>query len=259
MLRNLKQLILTAPFVLLASQASAMFIQPDWLDPTNPGVGTNRYSYSFNDPINLSDPLGNDVTSCENGSSNCEDVADDEFDRTVPNYSKDLEDHAIEVLYGDSATIEELVQDPRYHGYATVRVICESHCDAAAVRDLVLRSAAPTSPYHGGPIQDEQIQTGDTNYASGVLVEVVPMFGGTVEHGVDAANGAVVNITRPGHILHPGYIVRWSEQNPDGSVQMRTLGRGTTILSGPNDYFGRRLFDDQDRRIQRTYIYEQAQ
>jgi len=89
--------------------------------------------------------------------------------------------------------------------------------------------------------------------------EVVPMFGGTVEHGVDAANGAVVNMTRPGHILHPGYIVRWSEQNPDGSVQMRTLGRGTTILSAPNDYFGRRLFDDQDRRIQRTYIYEQAQ
>lgn len=78
------------------------------------------------------------------------------------------------------------------------------------------------------------------------------MFGGSVEHGVDAANGAVVNITRPGHILHPGYIVRWSEQNPGGSVQMRTLGRVTTILSGPNDYFGRRFFDDQDRRIQRV-------
>ena len=37
----------------------AMFIQPDWFEVTQPGVGTNRYSYSFNDPVNLSDPSGN--------------------------------------------------------------------------------------------------------------------------------------------------------------------------------------------------------
>lgn len=38
-----------------------MFIQPDWFDPTQPGVGTNRYAYSFNDPINKMDPGGNDA------------------------------------------------------------------------------------------------------------------------------------------------------------------------------------------------------
>lgn len=26
----------------------AMFIQPDWWEVTKPGVGTNRYGYSFN-------------------------------------------------------------------------------------------------------------------------------------------------------------------------------------------------------------------
>jgi RHS repeat-associated protein len=34
------------------------FISPDSLDPLLPGVGTNRYAYSFNDPINRLDPTG---------------------------------------------------------------------------------------------------------------------------------------------------------------------------------------------------------
>jgi len=61
MLSIFKKFVLTTLFALFASQSSAMFIQPDWLDPTNPGVGTNRYSYSFNDPVNLRDPGGNDI------------------------------------------------------------------------------------------------------------------------------------------------------------------------------------------------------
>ena len=38
--------------------ALGRFISPDWWHPTIAGVGTNRYAYSFNDPINLSDPSG---------------------------------------------------------------------------------------------------------------------------------------------------------------------------------------------------------
>ena len=36
-----------------------LFTQPDWLEVSEPGVGTNRYAYSRNDPVNLSDPGGN--------------------------------------------------------------------------------------------------------------------------------------------------------------------------------------------------------
>jgi RHS repeat-associated protein len=36
----------------------ARFISPDWWDPDRPGVGTNRYAYSDNDPINKSDTNG---------------------------------------------------------------------------------------------------------------------------------------------------------------------------------------------------------
>jgi hypothetical protein len=36
----------------------ARFISPDWWDPDKPGVGTNRYAYSDNDPVNKSDTNG---------------------------------------------------------------------------------------------------------------------------------------------------------------------------------------------------------
>ena len=39
----------------------AMFIQPDWWEVTKAGVGTNRYSYSFDDPVNKSDGTGHEV------------------------------------------------------------------------------------------------------------------------------------------------------------------------------------------------------
>ncbi|SFU17175.1 RHS repeat-associated core domain-containing protein [Pseudovibrio denitrificans] len=37
----------------------ARFIQSDWFDPTQKNVGTNRYAYSANDPINKFDTNGN--------------------------------------------------------------------------------------------------------------------------------------------------------------------------------------------------------
>jgi RHS repeat-associated protein len=43
----------------------AMFIQPDWWEVTKAGVGTNRYSYSFDDPVNGKDPGGHDKLDLE--------------------------------------------------------------------------------------------------------------------------------------------------------------------------------------------------
>ncbi|MGH3581748.1 MAG: RHS repeat-associated core domain-containing protein, partial [Mycobacterium sp.] len=36
----------------------ARFVSPDWWDPTQGGVGTNRYAYADNNPVNVSDPSG---------------------------------------------------------------------------------------------------------------------------------------------------------------------------------------------------------
>jgi hypothetical protein len=41
-----------------------MFIQPDWWEVTRAGVGTNRYGYSFGDPVNAADPGGNVCIPC---------------------------------------------------------------------------------------------------------------------------------------------------------------------------------------------------
>lgn len=38
---------------------TGLFLQPDWFEVTEPGVGTNRYAYSANDPVNKVDPSGN--------------------------------------------------------------------------------------------------------------------------------------------------------------------------------------------------------
>lgn len=35
-----------------------MFIQPDWWEVPQPGVGTNRYAYAFDDPVNGKDATG---------------------------------------------------------------------------------------------------------------------------------------------------------------------------------------------------------
>ncbi len=43
--------------------ALGRFITPDWFDPTDRAVGTNRYAYGINNPIMLKDPSGNRVNS----------------------------------------------------------------------------------------------------------------------------------------------------------------------------------------------------
>jgi hypothetical protein len=59
MFKLLHKIILATLFAAFASQASAMWIQADTYDPAQPGVGTNRYAYSNNDPVNKLDPNGN--------------------------------------------------------------------------------------------------------------------------------------------------------------------------------------------------------
>ncbi len=74
-----------------------MFIQPDWFEVTEPGVGTNRYAYSHNDPVNKMDPGGNALKETED---------DEEDDRTEEEREQDRD-----IASDESSGLGELLEN----------------------------------------------------------------------------------------------------------------------------------------------------
>ncbi len=74
-----------------------LFLQPDWFEVTQAGVGTNRYSYSFNDPVNGRDPLGNATCGTSIGGNDCSatlqasETARDELGQSIALAQKSIE------------------------------------------------------------------------------------------------------------------------------------------------------------------------
>ncbi len=77
----------------------SLFLQPDWFEVTKKGVGTNRFSYSFNDPVNKIDPGGNCGTA-----DNCEGKWKDDKDSTDEH--QDPEGIQDKFNYGDGSPYE---------------------------------------------------------------------------------------------------------------------------------------------------------
>ncbi|MBD9624013.1 hypothetical protein IB279_13780 [Ensifer sp. ENS06] len=81
-----------------SSQTQARFISPDTMDPTMAGVGTNRYAYSGNDPINKSDPNGHQSTWPGNGGPPLDPMDPDGDD--IPTFmdpNPGVNDHAVRI------------------------------------------------------------------------------------------------------------------------------------------------------------------
>lgn len=76
-----------------------LFLQPDWFEVTKAGVGTNRYAYSGNDPVNGSDPGGNARCGTGLNTDQCDSVKN-WFERVRQRYldAKSVADRAVEQI-----------------------------------------------------------------------------------------------------------------------------------------------------------------
>lgn len=115
----------------------ALFIQPDWFEVTKAGVGTNRYSYSFNDPVDLMDPEGNCID-CDI-EEEWDNHYDDKFER-----SKD------KILKHESKGKEKELEEEivRLRTYLDFRIMAleqrefwQGSCECAASGDFIFEIA----------------------------------------------------------------------------------------------------------------------
>jgi RHS repeat-associated protein len=74
----------------------SLFLQPDWFEVTLPGVGTNRFSYSFNDPVNKFDPGGNQ--------------SKDDLEREHDLYSKAIDEAQDAIANGEDLSPDDLAE-----------------------------------------------------------------------------------------------------------------------------------------------------
>ncbi|MEP9387656.1 RHS repeat-associated core domain-containing protein [Mesorhizobium sp. KR9-304] len=107
------------------------FISPDDWDPTMPGVGTNRYAYALNDPVNKADNNGHD-SYVRNGYVHIEPM-----DRSVPSVS----------VFNKMGALGVSREDTNFHQYDVLGVAQPvTGPDAAKyVGDGIAANATPVS------------------------------------------------------------------------------------------------------------------
>lgn len=111
------------------------------------------------------------------------------------------------------------LSDPFYHEYSQrYETKGSPACIAKYIRNHPTpgSSNAPATP--GGQLNDAQPPMLKLFGSSPVMSYVRPFEGGEV----------IVNVTEPGHPLHPGYVARWTSGRQ--SPKMHVYGEGTSVL-----------------------------
>ncbi|MEJ2019329.1 MAG: hypothetical protein P8X51_13885 [Maritimibacter sp.] len=210
-----------------------MFIQPDWFEVTKQGVGTNRYAYSFNDPVNGSDPSGNEMEPFLR--------ADIRFlswlhgGRPRPNAlnvraGRDFENAALQSM-GLSSNSERFPSQVRdaLSGGRLKNVVPDSVIDSAASR--IVGSAANISTTIGG--------------TGGAALDVVEVWGemkvtGTVTGGARAhqLNGMVdaLSQTKVGNGVPTLHIVTAADTKIEPSLINYATERGVVVIQNTTSY-----------------------
>nr|WP_321443773.1 DUF6883 domain-containing protein [uncultured Cohaesibacter sp.] len=110
--KSLLVFLFAATFI---TTANARFISPDWYDPTQPGVGTNRYAYSGNDPVNNLDPNGNEFDDWHLSQEDSDDLNEEFAERHESEAEEirngdDLSSVVLDVFGADEALLDRAAQ-----------------------------------------------------------------------------------------------------------------------------------------------------
>jgi hypothetical protein len=191
-----------------------------------------------------------------------------DFGGAVPANIRQFEDRILRTHF--KATLEAWDDSPNYHSYYNWSAIC-SNCSIDLVWQEYLYWPAPTRQGR----RNQPVMEGNRSWIEAFPESAhgprVPLPGGWVTHYVDAQSNALANAPVPlrldpasfkdpqhpalvfsgGHVLHPGYIVRWLSIMA-GFVISNTLGRGIGGFPRENEFYGVRIFHDLDLRIKES-------
>ncbi|WP_181176562.1 RHS repeat-associated core domain-containing protein [Mesorhizobium sp. B2-3-5] len=139
------------------------FISPDDWDPTLPGVGTNRYAYAQNDPVNKSDPNGHAFSPRSSDDSAAGQADADKEGGGAKGGSGDgaatnstntanQTQSGLPSPLGDKKSCKGCVKTaengfspnlPGWHEYTTTNKVCDNTCTREEMVDQGLRFAYP--------------------------------------------------------------------------------------------------------------------
>ncbi len=200
---------------LTSSVAHARYLQSD---PIGLGGGVNTYAYVKGNPVNAVDPFGLDCVAV-NGSVTC----------TAPSGSPTV---TFPRPQGWPETINSNSSNYHYYNIAVPLNGVNDSC----VRQGITNNPTPGSPYPAtaSGTLNNATPSGAQNFFN--TIDFISSFGndpgGYNNSPVNSYllnNGSVVvNVTLPGHPLHPGYVARTVSGN-----QVNNQGEGAAYLQGP--------------------------
>lgn len=179
----------------------------------------NLYAYVANDPVDHTDPTGNDCVSAK-GTTTCSTSVYSVSFPTQPGWH----DFTSKTEY--------------YHFYS---VPAQSTQNVDATRQWVQNNPTPGSPQ---PATAQGTHNDATPGIGGYLpFSISPVTSFTTTNKVDG-NTVVVNVTLPGHPLQDGIVVREVTSNNQGGSTVHNWGEGTSALQSPNTMEGRTFGPD---------------
>lgn len=183
-------------------------------DPIGSKDDLDLYAYTGDDPIDGSDPTGNDCATT-NGTTTC----------TTSNYT---------VSFPAQKGFQDFNSNSQdYHAYN----VPASTPGQTLQQDQAFLVAHPT-PGNPSPA-----------FPQGTLNDATPVTGGETSKNISPVKSftttnqkdgqqVVVNVTEPGHPLQSGIVVREAQQNKDGTTMIQNWGEGTSPLQSKTSAAG---------------------